>query len=81
MHLRSLGGISTIIFIQPVNDFHPFDALPHEKLDNVPQLHFHDKSTDGESRQELNTMDNNQKVKGTSFTGTFVVVPGKADGR
>jgi hypothetical protein len=31
------------MFIQPVNDFHPFHAFLDEELDSVPLLHFHEK--------------------------------------
>jgi hypothetical protein len=31
------------MLISPVNDFHPFRAALHEKLDNSPLLDFRDK--------------------------------------
>jgi hypothetical protein len=43
IHLRSLGAIPTIMFIQPVNDFRPFHAFLQEELDNISLVHFRDK--------------------------------------
>jgi hypothetical protein len=41
-----LKGISTIMFVQPVNDFHSSHAFLHEVLDNVPLFHFCDKEAE-----------------------------------
>jgi hypothetical protein len=43
IHLRSLKGISTIMFVQCVNDFRAFHAFLHEEFDKVSLFHFHEK--------------------------------------
>jgi hypothetical protein len=42
-YLRSLKSISTIMFVQCVNDCHLSHVFSHEGLDDLPRLHFHEK--------------------------------------
>jgi hypothetical protein len=43
VHLGSLNGIQTKIFIPPVNDFRPLRAFLHEELDTASLLHIYEK--------------------------------------